>query len=55
MTVVRKPAELQNDAKFILEKLNIMTGAIFKEDASPDDYLGLLKRLREDYIQEKTS
>lgn len=55
ITVVRKPSELQGDAKFILEKLKDMVPKISKETAMPDDYAALMTDLRSFYIQEKIS
>ena len=55
ITVVRKPSELQGDAKFILGKLKEMAPEISKETAMPDDYAGLMTDLRSFYIQEKMS
>lgn len=55
ITVVRKPSELEGDAKFILEKLKDMAPEISKETAIPDDYAALMTDLRSLYIQEKMS
>lgn len=55
ITVVRKPSELQGDAKFILEKLKDILPEVVKESAMPDDYAALMTDLRSLYIQKKMS
>ncbi|KAF2211503.1 hypothetical protein CERZMDRAFT_98389 [Cercospora zeae-maydis SCOH1-5] len=54
ITVVRKPAELAGDAKFLMEKLQDMLPALSTDTASPDDYFGTMSDLRLHYVQEKT-
>lgn len=55
ITVVRKPAELKGDVKFLHEKLVDLVSSISREAAGPDDYSGLMSDLRLFYIQEKMS
>ncbi|CAK4032274.1 Hypothetical predicted protein [Lecanosticta acicola] len=55
VTVVRKPAGLEDDVKLMLEKLDTMTREVSREDANPDGYFRLMTDLRAFYIQEKLS
>lgn len=55
VTVVRKPAELDGDVKYILEKLSSMTREVSKVNASPEDYFAMMADLRTHYIQHKMS
>ncbi|KAM3419026.1 hypothetical protein BST61_g4981 [Cercospora zeina] len=55
ITVLRKPAELAGDAKFLMEKLADMLPALSADAASPEDYFGAMSDLRLHYVREKTS
>lgn len=55
ITVVRKPAELQGDVKFVLQKLVELVPCISGDNAGPDEYSGLMADLRMFYVQEKMS
>lgn len=55
ITVVRKPAELKGDAKFIQGKLRDLAPDVSKEKAGPDDYAAFMTDVRLFYVQEKMS
>lgn len=55
ITVVRKPTELDGDAKFILSKLRDLAPDISKDTAGPEDYAAFMTDVRLFYIQEKMS
>lgn len=55
ITVVRKPAELDSDANFILEKARELVPDISKETAGPTYYVAFMEGVRSFYVREKMS
>jgi hypothetical protein len=55
ITVMRKPAELNGDAKLILAALTGLAGSVSTEEAGARDYTDVMVGLRTCYIRTKTS
>lgn len=55
ITVVRKPAELQEDITLIMKRLSELVSCISNHESTPDDYSALVTELRLSYIQDKLS
>ncbi|KXT18894.1 hypothetical protein AC579_3522 [Pseudocercospora musae] len=55
ITVMRRPAELNGDVKYIMKRLDEALAPISKDGAGPEDYIGMMGHVRLFYVQEKMS